>query len=108
MGFNSGFKGLNNVSSLDSVRNKDGQSLDMFYVLIFIIATPYSLASRLMWFFLLFVQLQLLIYLPPVSSRFRLHTHAFRPLLRVFYALPKVQHTCSKNAELSSATSSFP
>jgi hypothetical protein len=46
--------------------------------------------------FLLLVQLQLLIHLPPVSSRFRLHTHVLRSLLRVFYALPKVQHTCTK------------
>jgi hypothetical protein len=36
---------LKNVSSLDSVRNKEGQSLDMFNVLICIIATPYSIAS---------------------------------------------------------------
>jgi len=89
MGFNSGFKGLKNVSSLDSVRNKYGQRLDRFYVLICTISTPYSLASRLIWFFLLFVQLQLLIHLPPVSSSFRLHTHVFRSLLRVFIHYPR-------------------
>jgi hypothetical protein len=36
---------LKNASSLDSVRNKEGQRLDMFYILICIIATSYSLAS---------------------------------------------------------------
>jgi hypothetical protein len=61
--------------------------LDTFYILICITATPYSLL--------------------PVLSGFHLYTHAFRSLLRLFYALPKAQHTSSKNARLS-ATTSFP
>ena len=43
-------RSVKNVSSLDSVRNKDGPRLDMFYVLICIIATFYSLASCLIRF----------------------------------------------------------
>jgi hypothetical protein len=62
--------------------------LDTFYVLICIIATPYSLASCLIRF----------------SS---LHT-CFPFTSRRLCALPKVQHTRSKNAQLSSATTSFP
>jgi hypothetical protein len=74
------WKLLKNISSLDSVRNKEGQRLDMFYVLICkIIAPP-------------------LIHLLPVRSHCRLYTYAFRSRLRMFYALPKVQHTCNKNA----------
>jgi len=52
--------------------------------------------------------LQFLIHLLPVSSGFHFYTHAFRSLLRVFYALPTVHDTSSKNAKLSSATTSFP
>jgi hypothetical protein len=74
--------------SLDSVWNKYGQRLDRFYVLLvqfqlLIHSLPMSSG------FLLFVQLQLLIHLPPVSSSFRLHTHAFRSLLRVFMHYPR-------------------
>ena len=43
-------RSVKNVSSLDSVRNKDGPRLDMFYVLIYIIATFYSHASCLIRF----------------------------------------------------------
>jgi hypothetical protein len=43
----------------------------------------------------------------PVSSGFLFYTRAFRSLLRVFYALTTVQDTSSKNAQLSSATTSF-
>jgi hypothetical protein len=43
----------------------------------------------------------------PVSSGFHFYTGAFRSLLRVFYALPTVQDTSNKNAQLSSATTSF-
>jgi len=53
------------------------------------------------------LQLQFLIHLFPVSSGFHFYTHAFRSLLRVFYALPKVHDTSSKNVKLSSATTSF-
>jgi hypothetical protein len=58
-------------------------------IVIITIAIPYSLPSCLIWF--------------PFS-----HTHAFRSLLRVLYALSTVHDTSSKNAELSSATVSFP
>ena len=61
--------------------------LDMFYVLICITATPHSLASCLIRF----------------SS---LHT-CFPCTSPRFCALSKVQHTPSKNAKLSSATTSF-
>ena len=44
----------------------------------------------------------------PVSSGFHSYTHAFRSLLRVFYALSTVQDTCSKNAQVSCATTSCP
>jgi len=57
-------------------------------LVIIAIAIPYSLAPRLI--------------------RFPFYTHAFRSLLRVFYALPLVHGTFSKNAKLSSATTSFP
>jgi hypothetical protein len=40
--------------------------------------------------------------------RFPFYTHSFRLLLRVFYALPIVHDTSSKNATLSSPTTSFP
>jgi len=62
---------------------------DRLHVIVVIIATaiPYSL---------------------PVSSGFLFYTHAFRSLLRVFYALPIVHDTSSKNAKLSSATMSYP
>jgi len=54
------------------------------------------------------MQLQFLIHLLPVSSGFHFYTHAFRSLHGVFYALPIVHNTSSKNAKLSSATTSFP
>jgi hypothetical protein len=44
---------LKNVSSQDSVWNKDGERLDMLYLLVCIIGTPYSLASCLMWVFII-------------------------------------------------------
>jgi len=44
----------------------------------------------------------------PVSSGFHFYTHAFRSLTRVLYALPIAHDTSSKNAKLSSATTSFP
>jgi hypothetical protein len=69
--------------------------LDMFCILICITATPYLLASCLIWYFIICI----------IASPYLL---ALRSLLRVFYALPKVQHTCSKNAQLSSAITSFP
>jgi hypothetical protein len=80
--------------------------LDMFYVVICIIATLYLLVSCLIWF------LNICIIASPYSPascliRFSsLHTCLTFTSPR-FYALPKVQHTCSKNAQLSSATS-FP
>jgi len=52
--------------------------------------------------------LQFLIHLLPVSSGFHFYTHAFRSLLRVFYALPIVHDTSSKNTKLSFAKTSFP
>jgi len=54
------------------------------------------------------LQLQFLIHLLPVSSGFHFYTHAFSSLLRVFYALPIVHNTPSKNAKLLSAITSFP
>jgi hypothetical protein len=80
-------RNIKNISSLE-VRNKDRQKLDMFYVLTCIIATPYLLVSCLIRF----------------SS---LHT-CFPLISPRFYALPKVQQTCNKNAQVSSATMSFP
>jgi len=62
------------VLSVDRERKKDGRRFDRFYVIICIIAT----------------QLQFIIHLLPVSSGFHFCTHAFRSLLRVFYALPTV------------------
>jgi len=44
------------------------------------------------------LKLQFLIHLLSVSSGFHSCTHAFRSLLRVFYALPIVHDTSSKNA----------
>jgi hypothetical protein len=44
-------------------------------------------------------------HLLPLSSDFHFYTHAFRSLLRVFYALPIVHDTSRKKAKLSSATS---
>ena len=61
--------------------------LDMFYILICITATPYSLASCLIRF-------------SPLHTCFPFTSPRF-------YALPKVQHTRSTNAQLS-ATTSFP
>jgi len=52
--------------------------------------------------------LQFLIHLLPVSSGFHFYTHAFRSFLRVCYVLPIVHDTSTKNAKLSSATTSFP
>jgi hypothetical protein len=52
--------------------------------------------------------MQFLIHLIPVSSGFHSYTHAFRSLLCVLYTLPIVNDTSSKNAKLSSATTSFP
>ena len=54
------------------------------------------------------LQLLFLIHLLPVSWGCYFHTHAFRSLLRIFYALPIVHDTSSKNVKLSSATTSFP
>jgi hypothetical protein len=51
------------------------------------------------------LQLQFIIHFLPVSSGFRMDTLAFRSLLRVVYALPTAQGTCSTNAQLSSAIS---
>jgi len=54
------------------------------------------------------LQLQFLIHLFRVSSGFHFYTHAFRSLHGVFYALPIVHDTSSKNAQVSPATTSFP
>jgi hypothetical protein len=63
--------------------------LETFYILICIIAATYWLASVLIRF----------------SS---LHTRFPLTSPRFFNTLPKVQHTRSKNLQLSSATKSFP
>jgi len=47
--------------------------------------------------------LQVIIVIITIAIPF--YTHAFRSLLRVFYTLPIVHVTSSKNAKLSSATS---
>ena len=65
--------------SLDSVRKEDGRKLDRFYVIICTNAIQ--------------LQVQFIIYFLPVSSGFHFHTHAFRSLLRVFYALRTVHVT---------------
>jgi hypothetical protein len=39
------------------------------------------------------LQLQFILYFLPVSSGFHFHTHAFRSLIRVFYALRTVHIT---------------
>jgi hypothetical protein len=62
-----------NVLSLDSVRKEDGRLFDRFYVIICTNAMK--------------LQVQLIIYFLPVSSGFHFYTHAFRSLIRVFYAL---------------------
>jgi hypothetical protein len=62
-------RSLKNVSSLVSVRNKGGQRLDKFYVLIYIIVK--------------------LIHLLPVASGFHRCAHVFRSLLRVFMHYPR-------------------
>jgi hypothetical protein len=67
-----------NVLSLDSVR-KDGRMLDSFYVIICTNA--------------MHLQVQFIIYSLPVLSGFHFHTHAFRSLLRAFYALRTVHVT---------------
>ena len=46
-------RSLKNVSFLDSVLNKDGERLDMLYLLVCIIGTSYSLVTRLMWVFII-------------------------------------------------------
>ena len=74
MGFNSGFKGLKHVLSVDSERKKDGRMLDRFYVIICINAMQ--------------LQVQFISDFLPVSSGFHFHTHAFHSLLRVFIAQP--------------------
>jgi hypothetical protein len=100
-------RSLKNVSSLDSVLNKDAERLDMLYLLVCIIGTPYSLASCLMWVFII-CKIAISYSLASRLIRFSsLHT-CFPFTSPRFYALPKVQHTCSKNPELSSATTSFP
>jgi len=65
------------VLSVDSVRKEDGRRLDRFYVIICANAMQ--------------LQVQFIIYFLPVSSGFHFHTHAFRSLLRVFYALRTVE-----------------
>jgi hypothetical protein len=44
-------------------------------------------------FTLSFLQVQLIIHFHPVSSGFHFHTHAFRSLLHIFYALRTVHIT---------------
>jgi len=65
--------------SVDRERKKDGRRLDRFYVIICINAMQ--------------LQVQFISHFLPVSSGFHFHTHAFRSLLRVFYALRKVHVT---------------
>jgi len=67
------------VLSLDSVRKEDGRKLDRFFVIICINATQ--------------LQVQFIIHFLPISSGFHFHTHAFRSLLCVFYALRTVHVT---------------
>ena len=62
--------------SVDRERKKDERRFDRFYVIISIIAMQ--------------LQFQFIIHFLPVSSGFHFYTHAFRSLLRVFYALPTV------------------
>jgi hypothetical protein len=71
--------GRNNVLSLDSVWKEDGQRFDRFYVTICTNAMQ--------------LQLQFIIYFFPASSGFHYHTHVFRSLFRVFYALRTVHIT---------------
>jgi hypothetical protein len=67
------------VLSLDSVRKEDGQKFDRFYVIICTNAMQ--------------LQVQFIIYFLHVSSGFHFYTHAFRSLIRVFYALRTVHIT---------------
>jgi hypothetical protein len=67
------------VLSLDSVRKEDGRKLDKFFVIICINGVQ--------------LQMQLIIQFLLVSSGFHFHTHAFRSLLRVFFALRTVHVT---------------
>jgi hypothetical protein len=67
------------VLSLDSVRKEDGRKLDRFFVIICINAVQ--------------LQVQFIIHFLPVPSGFHFHTHAFRSLLHVFYALRTVHVT---------------
>jgi len=67
------------VLSLDNVRKTDGRRFDKFYVIICTNAMQ--------------LQVQFTIYFLPVLSGFHFHTHAFRSLLRVFYALRTVHIT---------------
>ena len=72
---------LKNVSSVDSVRKKVRQ-VSRYYLYNYnavAIAIHYSL---------------------PVSSGFHIHTHAFRSLLRVVYALPTVHDTSTRKCRL--------
>jgi hypothetical protein len=71
--------GRKNVLSLDSVRKENGRRFDRFYVIICTNAMQ--------------LQLQFIIYFLPVSSGFHFHTHVFRSLFRVFYALRTVHIT---------------
>jgi hypothetical protein len=72
-------RSLKNVSSLESVGNKDGQRLDTFYILVCMIGIPYSLASCLIRFSCEHT------CFPFASPRFVMHyprcnTHAVRTL----------------------------
>ena len=46
------------------------------------------------------IKLQFIIHFLPVSSGFRIYTHAFLSLLRVVYALPTVQDTSTRKCRL--------
>jgi hypothetical protein len=81
-------RSLKKVSSLDSVRNKDGQRLG--YVLR---SYLYNCNSLFVWF----LPHQVFIFAHTLSFHFYMNIK-FLSLLHVFYAIPKVQHTCSKNA----------
>jgi hypothetical protein len=72
------------VLCLDSVRRKEGRSLDRFHVIICIIS----------------MQLQFIIHFLRVSSGFHIYTHAFRSLLRFVYTLPTVQDTSTCKCRL--------
>jgi hypothetical protein len=67
------------VLSLDSVRKEDGRRFGRFYIIICTNAMQ--------------LQLQFIIYFLLVSSGFHFHTHVFRSLCRVFYALRTVHIT---------------